>query len=115
MSKPVSGTGTGFAAASVKAEAEYVVVSNPEELKSASTPWNGLLNDPVKMNCKGVAAAKPGASEACLANPRALIVADEFPPEPFRKVKADPGGVQVCPGAGTPPQPSPTPGKTVCM
>ena len=110
MSKLVSGSGAGFAVA----VAEYVFVRGPAA-KSASTPWNGLLKLALKTYCKGVAAAKPGASEACLANPCIEIVADELEPEVFRKVKADPAGVQVCPGAGTPPQPSPTPAKTVCM
>src|SRR6266478_1370045 len=113
MSKLVSGSGTGFTGVAV-AVAEYVLVRGPAA-KSASTPWNGLLNWAVKIYCKGLAKAKPGPSEACLANPCAVIVADEFPPAPFRKVTADPAGVQVCPGAGTPPQPSPTPAKTVCM
>jgi hypothetical protein len=96
---------------------EYVLVTGPAA-KSASTAWNGLLNLKVKIYRKGVAKAKPlPASEACLANPCMLIAADEFPPVTFTKVTADPGGVQVCAGAGAAAQlpGPPTPAKTVCM
>jgi len=72
----------------------------------------GWLNWAVKTICSGVAKAKPDpASDACLAYPCAVIVADEFEPVPFKNVTAEPGGVQVSEEQVG----SPTPGNRVCM
>ena len=111
MSKPVTGSGTVLGPVALKF-AEYVLVRDPVLLKLAITVAYGWLNCAVKTICNGLARAKPDpASEACLANPCIVIVADEFPPAPFRKVTGEPGGVQV----NDKQVGSPTPANTVCM
>jgi hypothetical protein len=111
MSKLVTGSGTVVGPVAVKV-AGYVLVRDPALLKFDITVAYGWLNWSVKTICNGLASAKPDpASEACRANPCMVIVADELPPAPFRKVKAEPGGVQV----NDEQVGSPTPANTVCM
>ena len=69
--------GSGTAAVGVEKFAEYAFVREPAEVKFANTVWYGSLNWKVKIICNGVAVAKPGPSDACLANPCAVIVPDD--------------------------------------
>ena len=87
---------------------EYVLVTLPALVSIASTVSYGILNWEVSTICRG----SVSFVRRLTARPSAVMVADEFPPLPFRKVTAEPAGVQVAPAPPVVQLPVPTPAKT---